>query len=74
MTPEWTFGQLLGLGEAWRLVKVQREASSYTLVFNFEETGALWPEESTRAGPPVDRHDHVERCSGGTSTSSTRSA
>ena len=60
MTPEETFGQLLGLGKAWRVVEARLEASSSTFVLKVEETAALWPEESARAGTPVTCHDHVE--------------
>jgi transposase len=60
MTPEETFRQLLGLGKAWRLVEARLEASSSTFILKVKETAALWPEESTRAGPPVTCHDHVE--------------
>jgi hypothetical protein len=44
MTPEETFGQLLGLGKAWRVVEARLEASSSTFVLKVEETAALWPE------------------------------
>ena len=60
MTPEETFGQLLGLGEAWRVVEARLEASSSTFVLKVEETAALWPEASARAGTPVTWHDHDE--------------
>ena len=60
MTPEETFGQLLGLGKAWRVVEARLEASSSTFMLKVEETAALWPQESTRAGTPVTCHDHVE--------------
>ena len=60
MPPEETFGQLLGLGKAWRVVEARLEASSSTFMSKVEETPALWPEESTRAGTPVTCHDHVE--------------
>jgi len=60
MTPEETFGQLLGLGKAWRVVEARLEASSSTFLLKVEETPHLWPEESTRAGTPVTCHDHVE--------------
>jgi hypothetical protein len=53
MTPEETFGQLLGLGKAWLVVEARLEASSSTFILKVEETAALWPEESTRAGTPV---------------------
>jgi hypothetical protein len=29
MTPEETFGQLLGLGKAWRVVEARLEASTF---------------------------------------------
>jgi hypothetical protein len=57
MTPEETFGQLLGLGKAWRVVEARLEASSSTFRLKIEETAALWPEESTRAGNPVTCHE-----------------
>ena len=60
MTPEETFGQLLGLGKAWRVVEARLEASSSTFVLKVEETAELWPEESARAGTPVTCYDHVE--------------
>jgi transposase len=60
MTPEETFGQLLGLGKAWRVVKARLEASSSTFVLSVKETAELWPEESARAGTKVTCHDHVE--------------
>ena len=58
MTPEETFGQLLGLGKAWRVVEARLEASMFVL--KVEETPDLWPEESARAGTPVTCYDHVE--------------
>jgi len=60
MTPEQTFGQLLGLGKAWRVAEARFEASSSTFVLRVEETAELWPEESARAGTRVTCHDHVE--------------
>ncbi len=60
MTPEETFGQLLGLGKAWRGVGARPELSSSTFMLKAEETAPLWPEESTRAGTPAVFHDHVE--------------
>ena len=60
MTPEVTFGQLLGLGKAWRVVEARLEASSSTSVLKVEEAAALSPEESARAGTPVTCDDHVE--------------
>jgi transposase len=60
MTPEDTFGQLLGFGKAWRGVEARLEAGSSAFMLKVEETAALWPEQSTRAGPPVTCHDHVE--------------
>ncbi len=60
MTPEETFGQLLGLAKAWRVVEARLEASSSTFPLKVEETPELWPEESARASPPVTCHDHVE--------------
>ena len=60
MTPEETFGQLLGLGKAWRVVEARLEASSSTFVLSVKETAELWPEESARAGTKVTCQDHVE--------------
>ena len=60
MTPEQTFGQLLGLGKSWRVVESRFEAESSTFFLKVEETPELWPEESARAGTPVTCHDHVE--------------
>ena len=60
MTPEQTFGQLLGLGKSWRVVESRFEAESSTFFLEVEETPELWPEESARAGTPVTCHDHVE--------------
>jgi hypothetical protein len=60
MAPEETFGQLLGLGKAWRVMEERIEASSSALVLRVEGTAELWPQESTRAGTPVTCHDHVE--------------
>ena len=60
MTPEETFGQLLGLGKAWRVVEARLEASSSTFVLSVKETVELWPEESARAGTKLTCHDHVE--------------
>ncbi len=41
MTPEETFGQLVGLGKAWRVVEAQLEASSSTFLLKVEETPDL---------------------------------
>ena len=60
MTPEQTFGQLLGLGKSWNVVESRFEAESSTFFLKVEETPELWPEESARAGTPVVCHDHVE--------------
>ena len=60
MTPEQTFGQLLGLGKSWKVVESRFEAESSTFFLKVEETPELWPEESARAGTPVVCHDHVE--------------
>ena len=60
MTPEQTFGQLLGLGKSWKVVESRFEAESSTFFLEVEETPELWPEESARAGTPVTCHDHVE--------------
>ena len=41
MTPEETFGQLLRLGKAWRVVEARLEASSSTFVLKVEEWAEL---------------------------------
>jgi hypothetical protein len=38
MTAEETFGQLLGLGKAWRVLEARLEASSSTFLVKVEET------------------------------------
>ena len=60
MTPEETFGQLLGLGKAWRVVEARLDAKASAFVLKVEETPDLWPEESSRARTPVTCYDHVE--------------
>ena len=60
MTPEETFRQLLGLGKGWRVIQARLESSSSTFVLKVEETAALWPAESVRAGTSVTCHDQVE--------------
>jgi transposase len=60
MTPEKMFEQLLGLGTSWKVVRTDYEAERNTFVICVEETEALWPEESTKAGQPVTCYDHVE--------------
>jgi hypothetical protein len=50
MTPKETFGQLLGLGKAWRVFKVRLEASSSKFVLKLEKTALLWLEASSRGG------------------------
>jgi transposase len=60
MTPEETFGQLLGLGKIWRVVEARLDPPTSRFVLKVEETPELWPEESSKAGTPVTCHDHVE--------------
>ena len=60
MRPEETFGQLLGLGRAWRGVVARLEASWSSLVLKVEETAGLLPGEGVRAGTVVTCHDYVE--------------
>jgi transposase len=60
MTPEETFGQLLGLGKSWRVMEARLDSQTSTFVLKVEETSELWPEESARAGTTVTCHDHVE--------------
>ena len=42
MTPEQTFGQLLGLGKSWRVVESRFEPESSTFFLKVEETPELW--------------------------------
>ena len=60
MAPGETFGQLLGLGSAWRVVEARLDESSTRFVLKVEETASLCPEENYRGGTPVASHDHVE--------------
>ena len=60
MTPEQTFGELLGLWKSWRVAEARFGADSSTFFLKVEGTPALWPEETARAGAPVTCHDHVE--------------
>jgi transposase len=60
MTPEETFGQLLGLGKSWRVMEARLDSPTSTFVLKVEETSGLWAEESARAGTTVTCHDHVE--------------
>jgi transposase len=60
MTPEGAFGQLLGLGKAWRVLAARLGASFSTFLLKVEETPYLWPEGSMRTGTPVVCHDHFE--------------
>ncbi len=41
MTPEETFGQLLGLGKAWRVVEAGLDAKASAFVLKVEETPEL---------------------------------
>jgi len=50
MTPEETFGQLLGLGKPRRVLEARLEGSCSTFVFRVEETALFRPEESAQAG------------------------
>ncbi len=43
MTPEETFGKMLGFEEAWRVVDARLEASSSTFMLEVEEAAAGWP-------------------------------
>jgi hypothetical protein len=61
MTPEGTFGQLMGLCKAWLVLEARLGASFSAFRFKVEETPYSWPEESARAGTPVTCHDHVEQ-------------
>jgi hypothetical protein len=67
--PEERLGQLLGLGEAWRVVEARLEASSSTFLMKVEETPDLWLEESSRAEISVTCKG---RCGGATGMSLAR--
>lgn len=60
MTLEQTFGQLLGLGDSWKVVSADFEVEKNTFVICVKETEALWPEESAKSGQAVTCYDHVE--------------
>ena len=53
MTPEQTFGQLLGPGKSWRLVEARFESEYPTFLLKVGETAAVWPEECARGGTSV---------------------
>jgi hypothetical protein len=44
MTPEETFGQLLGRGKNWRVMEARLKAKSSAFVLKIEETSELWLE------------------------------
>ncbi len=50
---------MLGLGKDWRLVEARLEASSSNFMLKGEETVALSPDESARAGSPMTFQDYV---------------
>src|ERR1051325_144209 len=60
MTPEDTFHRLLGLGEAWKVIRTDFELAKNTFVIVVQETAKLWEEESRRVGWKVSCYDHVE--------------
>jgi hypothetical protein len=60
MTPERTFGKLLGLRKSWRVLTAGFAAEYSKFFLKVRKTPDLWPEESARAGTPVTSHDHVE--------------
>ena len=62
MTPEQTFGQLLGLGKSWKVVESRFAPESSTFFLKVEETPELWPEESDgRNGPTWQQRDGGHR-------------
>ena len=60
MSPEEVFHRLLGLGEAWRVVRTAFEEKNNTFVIAVEETPKLWEQESDRLKQKVTCYDHVE--------------
>jgi hypothetical protein len=61
MTPEETFGQLLGLGKVLCVLEARLETSSSTFLVKVEEEPDLWAEERARPGNPMTCYDHVEQ-------------
>jgi hypothetical protein len=53
MTPEETFGQLLGLVKAWRVAEAGNGAGVSAVMLKVEAMPDLWPEASARAGNPA---------------------
>ncbi len=60
MTPEETFGQLLGLWKFWCVVEAQLEASSSTFLLKVAEMLDLWPDERARTETAVTCLAHGE--------------
>lgn len=53
MALEEAFGQLLELGNPWRVVEARLHVNSSTFIFRAEATRELWTLESARAGTQV---------------------
>ncbi len=60
MTPEQTFGQLLGIGKSWRVFEARLGPKFAVVVPKVQETPGLWPEKSARAAIRVVCYDNVE--------------
>jgi hypothetical protein len=46
MIPEKVFQQILALGEAWRVVRMDYQEKESKVLIRVEETPAVWPPES----------------------------
>ena len=60
MTPEQTFGQLLGIGKSCRVFEARLGPEFSVIVTKVQDTPGLWPEKSARAAIPVVCCDKVE--------------
>jgi hypothetical protein len=61
MIPEKLFQQILALGEAWRVVRVDYQEKESKVLIRVEETPELWPQESCPqcAAKTVRGYDHA---------------
>ena len=60
MTPEQTFGELLGIGMSWRVFEARLGPEFSVFVPKVEKTPGLRPEKSARAATRVVCYDNVE--------------
>lgn len=61
MIPEKVFQQILALGEAWRVARMEYQEKEQRVLIRVEETPALWKEESCPhcGGKTVRGYDHA---------------